>query len=142
MGLNFHEDLKRDEAVRGSSDRNFGLVFAAFFTLLGLMPLRTGGHVRLPLTAVAAAFLIVALARPSILHQLNRAWLGLGLLMGRVVNPIVTALMYFLIFTPAGFILRAMGKDPLHLKLEPDADSYWIIRTPPGPKPESMSKQF
>jgi ABC-type uncharacterized transport system permease subunit len=141
MDLNFHEDLKRAQALRGSSDRAFGVVLAAVFIVLSLSPLRTGGRVRLPALGVAGVFLVVALVRPALLHTLNKAWTLLGLLLGRIVNPILTAVLFFLVFTPVGFISRFMGKDPLRLKMR-ETDTYWIRRLPPGPRPDSMSKQF
>jgi hypothetical protein len=64
------------------------------------------------------------------------------LLLGKVVNPIVLGLMFFLVFTPAALFLRLAGKDPLRLKRPKDAKSYWIPRDPPGPPPESMRLQF
>lgn len=142
MGLNFHEDLKRAEGVRGSSDRTFGLVFASVFAFLSLWPLRAGGHVRAPALGVAGVFLAVALLRPALLHPLNRAWTALGLLLGRIVNPLVTTVLFFLVFIPAGLISRLGGKDPLRLKPAREADTYWINRHPPGPQPDTMSKQF
>jgi hypothetical protein len=141
MDLNFHEDLKRDQGLRGSSDRAFGLVLAAVFIVLSLSPLRTGGRVRVPALGVAGIVLAIALVRPALLHALNRAWTVLGLLLGRIVNPIVTAVLFFLVFTPMGFISRLLGNDPLRLKMR-QADTYWIRRQPPGPRPDTMSKQF
>jgi len=87
-------------------------------------------------------FLAVALIRPSWLHPLNKIWAMLGLLMGRAINPVMTATLFFLVFTPAGLISRVLGKDPLRLKPTPEADTYWIVRDPPGPHPETMAKQF
>jgi len=142
MDLNFHEDLRRAERIRASSDRSFGLVWAAALTIVGLWPLRAGGAVRLPLLAPAAALVAAALLRPAWLHPLNWVWARLGWLLGRVVNPVLTAVLFFLVFAPAGLIARLRGADPLRLKPTPDADSYWIIRHPPGPPAESMSKQF
>src|SRR5216683_5454437 len=116
MGLNFHEDLKRAAEIRSSSDRNFGLTFALVLAAVGLWPLHAGGRLRWPALAVAGVFLFVALARPDWLRLLNRAWTMLGLLLGRIVNPIVTAILFFLVFVPAGVISRLLGKDPLRLK--------------------------
>jgi hypothetical protein len=142
MGLNFHEDLKRAEGIRGSSDRDFGLAFASVFAVLSLWPLRAGGHVRVPALGVAGVFLVAAYLRPALLHPLNRAWSWLGLLLGRIVNPVVTAVLFFVVFTPAGFTSRLLGKDPLRLQPARETDTYWIIRHPPGPQPETMAKQF
>jgi hypothetical protein len=69
-------------------------------------------------------------------------WTALGLLMGRLVNPVVTAILFYIVITPVGLIARLLGKDLLRLKLVPGADSYWIRRMPPGPAPASMNKQF
>ena len=74
------------------------------------------------------------------LHPLNRAWLVLGLLLHRVVNPVIMAVMFYGTILPTASLLRALGKDLLRLKREPQATSYWIPRKPPAPG--SMSKQF
>ncbi len=142
MALNFYEDLRRSPGFRRSSDRNFGLVFAAVCGVLSLSPLRAGGHVRVTTFSVASVFLLVAVIRPALLRPLNRAWSILGLVMGRILNPVVTAVLFFLVFTPAGLISRLLGKDPLRLKPARKTDTYWIVRHPPGPEPETMSKQF
>jgi len=140
--VNFHEDLERSEALRGSSDRTFGLVFAAASLLAGLAPLKHGRHVRIWALGLALVFLAVALIHPSLLRVFNRLWMKLGYLMGRVVNPIVMAILFFTVFTPVAFLMRLFGKDPLRLKLDPVAGSYWIPRLPPGPSPDSMPRQF
>ncbi|MBS0517552.1 MAG: hypothetical protein JSR90_02610 [Proteobacteria bacterium] len=137
-----HEDYSRDDHVKAGSDRGFGLVFAGFFALVsGLSWWRghAGWHWTLPL---AALFLIVALVYPRILNPLNRLWLKFGLLLYKVVNPIVLGLLFFVTITPIGVLMRATGKDFLRLKLDRGARSYWIEREPPGPPPQSMRNQF
>jgi len=62
--------------------------------------------------------------------------------MGRVVTPVITALLFYLVVTPTGFLFRLWGKDPLRLALDTGVQSYWIERRPPGPPPETMSNQF
>ena len=142
MAWNLHEDLQRPGGTRESSDRDFGIGLASVLAVLALWPLAAGQRVRLPVLGMAGVFLAAAWLRPALLHPLNRLWIMLGWLLGRVVNPVTTAVLFFLIFTPAGLISRLMGKDLLHLKPVPDTDTYWITRHPPGPPPESMSKQF
>jgi hypothetical protein len=66
----------------------------------------------------------------------------LGRLLGRITTPIVTGLLFYLIFTPAGLIARSLGKDPLRLRFDPRMKSYWQERRPPGPPPEDMANQF
>ena len=127
--------------VRGT-DRGFGLVFAAVFAVIGLFPLWYGAFPRLWALAVAAAFAIAAFAMPRLLRPLSAIWFRIGLLLHRVVNPLLMGILFFGVFTPMGVVLRARGKDLLRLKRSPDETSYWIPREPPGPKPGSMSKQF
>jgi predicted membrane metal-binding protein len=127
--------------VRGS-DRSFGLVFAVVFALIALFPLWWGGPVRIWALVVAGAFTAAALLAPAVLRPLSLLWFRIGLLLHRVVNPLLMAVLYFGVFTPMGLVLRARGKDLLNLRRDPDRASYWIAREPPAPKPGSMSKQF
>ncbi|MBT3401824.1 MAG: hypothetical protein HN420_17765, partial [Rhodospirillaceae bacterium] len=91
---------------------------------------------------VAIAFLAIAFLRPGLLAPLNRLWTRFGLLLHRIVNPIVMGFLFYLTVTPMALIMRALGKDLLRLKRDPEAKSYWIERTPPGPAPDTMSNQF
>lgn len=137
----FHEEISRDHEVKLGSNRSFGLVFCAAFTLIALLPLISGHPVRWWSLVVAAVFLLVALAAPAVLAPLNRLWAKVGLLLSKIVNPVIMALLFFVVITPIGLIMRALGKDPLRLKTTGET-SYWIVRTPPGPKPETMKDQF
>jgi hypothetical protein len=128
--------------VKPSSNRTFGLVFSAFFLLVAVLPVLRGHALRrwpLPLSAI---FLLAALAAPNLLGPLNRAWTALGALLHAVVNPIILGVLFYLVFTPLGWVLRRMGKDFLRLRPAPEASTYWIPRLPPGPPPETMSRQF
>jgi hypothetical protein len=136
-----HEDFDRHVDVKGSSDRSFGLVMAAFFALLGLGPLTRGAGVRIWALAVAAVVLIIALGRPGILHLLNVGWGRIGVVLARVTTPIVMGVIFFLIVTPLGVLFRALGRDPMRLRSKGE-DSYWILRQPPGPSPETLKNQF
>lgn len=137
-----HEDLTREQHVEGSSDRVFGLVFAVLFILIAVSPLRHGHVPRWWALGVAAVFALLAFVKPSLLAPLNRLWIKLGVLLGKVVSPIALGILFYGILTPVGAIIRLTGKDPLRLKLDPNADSYWIVRKPAGPPPHSMTNQF
>jgi hypothetical protein len=141
-GSQLHEDYKREHAGHGGSDRSFGLLFAALFTVIGLWPLLDGRPVRTTALIVAALFAVVALLRPSLLKRPKQWWMRLSLLLARITNPIVTTLLYAIAITPTGVIRRMAGKDPLRLRRNPAARSYWIDRTPPGPDPKGMTAQF
>jgi len=117
-------------------------VFAGVFTAIALLPLVHGGAVRLWALVPAAIFLLVALVAPSILGPLNRLWLKFGLLLHKILSPVVLGIMFFLVITPIGMFLRARGKDPLRLKPNRQSKTYWIERVPPGPTPESIKDQF
>ena len=91
---------------------------------------------------IAALFLAAALFYPAALKPLNRFWLKFGMLLHKVVNPVVMALVFFATVLPTGLVMRALGRDLLRLKRQPNVDSYWIERRPPGPAPESMKNQF
>jgi hypothetical protein len=140
--LQLHEDLRREEEAHGSSDRSFGLVFAGFCALIAALGWWKGRSLAPYWTGAAVAFATVALARPSLLAPLNCAWTRLGLLLFHVVNPVVMFLLYALAIVPGGVVMRLLGKDPLRLRFESEAPSYWIPREPPGPAPETMIDQF
>ncbi len=91
--------------------------------------------------AVAVLFLLAALLRPALLNPLNRVWMKLGLLLHKIVNPIVMGLLFYGTIWPTGVIMRMRGRDLLRLRREPASDTYWIAR-PPGPLPETMRDQF
>jgi hypothetical protein len=139
--MSTHEDFKREIALTGPSDRSFGLVFTIAFLMFGLLPLRHGRQVRVWWLVLSVAMLMVTLARPSILHHPNLIWTRCGKLLGRIVNPVMTALLFYLVFTPAAVILRLMGKDLLGLAIDPQAVTYWSQRGQSGPE-SSMTNQF
>ena len=136
-----HENLNREE-IKVSSDQSFGIVFALVFLAVGIWVVSDGQSKGWFFFVSAALFLVVAIARPSILGPLNRAWAKFGLLLGRVINPVILGFVFFLVVTPMAVIRRLLGKDSLHLKSNPDLKSYWIDRRPAGPKFGSMTKQF
>jgi predicted membrane metal-binding protein len=137
-----HETFTREETVAAGSDRSFGLVMATVFLLLAALNAWHGGR-WWPWTGTAGALLLAAaLLYPPMLAPLNRLWLKFGLLLHRIVNPIVMGLVFYGAVLPTGLVMRALGHDLLRLKREPKTASYWIRRQPPGPAPETMIDQF
>ena len=125
-----------------SSNLSFGLVFAIFFILIGLWPLIHGDSPRRWAVVLSVAFVLVALAVPSALSPLNRLWTRFGLLLHTIVSPIALGIVFYFVVTPTGLIRRLLGKDPLRLRVDRSAKSYWVMRTPPGPDAESLKNQF
>ena len=142
MKQSTHEAFSRDEKIVAGSDRSFGIVMAAAFAAVTALNGWHAGRVWPWSGALSALLLAAALVRPEVLNPLNRLWLRFGLLLHRVVNPIIMALVFFGAVWPTGLVMRWMGRDLLRLKREPDAASYWIVRQPPGPLPETMKDQF
>lgn len=126
----------------GPSNRSFGMVFSAFFAVVGLWPLVGGGPVRLWSIGVAGALLIVVLVRPSVLTYPNRWWMRFGEMLHAVTSPIILGVIFFVVVAPVGMVRRRFGADPLLLRKDKDRPSYWERRTPPGPPPDNMTDQF
>ena len=124
------------------SDRAFGLVFTILFLVIGAWPLMRDGHPRLWAFAIAALFLLAALLVPTVLAPLNRLWMAFGLLLGRIISPIMLLLVYVVAVVPTGLIMRLRGKDPLNRGFDRAAPSYWVHRNPPGKPDETMGRQF
>jgi hypothetical protein len=136
------ESHEKEEIIEGSSDRTFGLVFTAFFSIMACLPLLSGGALRIWALVAGGVFLSLALLKPSTLTRLNRLWMRFGLLLGKIVSPIALGVLFLMVITPIGWALRLTGKDTLRLKFDPGANSYWITRNPPGPDPKTMNRQF
>lgn len=151
-----HEDLTRKDEIEGPSDRKFGFqVGAILVVLMGALLAwyryrrgawtSEGGWGPWPWWVLAAGVLLLlaAATAPAVLRPLNRAWMGLAMIMFVIVNPVVMFLLWALVMTPMGLLVRVVGrKDLLRMKLDPQATSYWIVRDPPGPRPASMKNQF
>ena len=135
-------ELKGYSQIGIGTDRNFGIVFGVVFAIIGAWPLKDGGAPRLWALAIAAVFLAVALTGPRLLHPFNLLWFKFGMWLGSMVAPIVMSLLFFLVVTPTGMIVRAMGKDLLRLKIDKGAESYWIERDEETDPMGSMKNQF
>jgi hypothetical protein len=139
----FHENFTREEVVAGSSNRSFGLVIGIFLGCVAAVKFwheqrGTGLAWAIP----ALIFVSLAVVRPAFLSPLNRLWFRLGWLLHKVMNPLLMAVMFFLVILPVSVLMRVFHKDPLRLKYDPHAATYWIERRPPGPQPDTMRNQF
>ena len=121
-----------------SSNRSFGLLFFIVFALIALWPLMSGGQLRFWPVPISLIFLVLGLLNSKLLSPLNSIWVKFGELLGRIIAPIVMAIIYFTILTPIGLLMRIIGKDLLNIKFSKNK-SYWTKREK---NVGSMKRQF
>ncbi len=129
--MNFYKDVKRKDNI------TFGALFFVFFLVVGLYPLKTVGTVRIWSLVLSLLFLIITIIRPNLFTFLNRLWIQFGILLGKMISPLVMGLVFFFVVTPIGILIRILKKDVMGLKR--GDSSYWINRED---KVQSMRKQF
>ena len=124
--------------IKIGSNRSFGIVFSIVFSLIAIYPLINSEGLRVWSLIIAIIFLVLALINSKILTPLNKLWFKFGLLLGKIVSPIIMGIIFFMVVTPIALIMRIIGKDLLNLKFNKEK-SYWIEKT--GPK-SKMKNQF
>ena len=122
-----------------SSNRSFGLLFFVVFLVIALWPLTKKSEINLYLISIALIFFVLGILNSKILSPLNKAWIKLGEILGRIVAPVVMAIVYFIILTPISLLVRLFGKDLIGMKFSNDIKSYWVKRKK---SLGSMDKQF
>ena len=137
-----HEDFSRKLPSHQLRDRTFGLVVSAILSVAALLPLVRHHPVRWYLLVPAGALLITALAAPGLIGPIQRVWMRFGHAVTAVLSHVMSALLLLVAFAPARLMFRLSGQDPLALRWDPRADTYWMPRDPPGPPPSSMTRQF
>jgi len=113
------------DKVKIGSNRSFGIVFFIFFLIVGTYPIFFQGELRIWSLIVSIIFLLLGIINSRFLSPLNLLWFKFGMLLGRIVSPIVMGLVFFLVVTPTGMIMRILNKDPLRLKKK-NIKTYWI----------------
>ena len=126
----------------GGSNRSFGFVFSTFFLIITLVPLYHGGGIRYWALIISAVFLVLSLIKPTVMGPLNLRWTKFGHFLNQIVSPITLGVIFYGVITLFGFVIRLIGKNPLRLKFDPKAGSYWIERAPSEPTAESLKNQF
>ena len=127
------------DEIKLGSNRSFGIVFFIVFVLIAIYPLINQGEVRIWSLIISFLFLFLGLLNSKILTPLNKLWFRFGLFLGKIISPIIMAVIFFLVVTPIGLLMRLFGKDVLNLKLNKKINSYWIEKV--GPK-SKMKNQF
>ena len=124
--------------IKISSNRSFGIVFFIVFLLIALYPITYSEEIRVWSVIISLIFLVLGLLNSKILTPLNKLWFKFGILLGKIVSPLIMGIIFFLVVTPIGLIMRLLGKDLLNLKYN-QGKTYWIEKK--GPK-SKMKNQF
>ena len=127
-----------DKNTKLPTNKNFGIVFSIVFLIIALFPLINDENLRIWSLIVSTIFLFLGLINSKILTPLNKIWFKFGLILGKIVSPVIMGVIFFLVVTPTALIMRLVGKDLLNLKFN-KYKSYWIEKT--GPK-SKMKNQF
>jgi hypothetical protein len=126
------------EKIKISSNKSFGIVFFILFFLISLYPLLNNESIRIWALVISLLFLILGILNSTVLTPLNLIWFKFGIFLGKIISPLVMGIIFFLVVTPIGLILRLCGKDVLNLKKN-KKETYWINK--PTTK-NDMKKQF
>ena len=128
----------KNNNIKIGSNKSFGLVFFIFFLIVSLYPLVNGEDIRKWSLVFSIIFLVLGLTNSKILNPLNKLWFKFGILLGKFISPLIMGMIFFLVVTPIGLLMRLFGKDILNLKFNNKA-TYWIEKN--GPK-SKMRNQF
>ena len=131
--------MTSNSKIKISSNRSFGLVFFVVFLIVALWPLKHEEDIRLWSLALSIIFFILGILNSKLLTPLNKLWFKFGIFLGSIVSPIIMGVVYFIVVTPTGVIMRLLGKDLLKTNKTKSASTYWMKRdTQHG----TMKKQF
>ena len=124
--------------VKLGSNKSFGIVFFIVSLIIAIYPILSNGNFRLWSLVVSLVFLILGLINSRFLTPLNKLWFKFGIILGKIISPIIMGIIFFLVVTPIGLLMRLLKKDVLNLKFN-DNKTYWIEKN--GPK-SKMKNQF
>ena len=124
--------------IKIGSNRSFGIVFFVVFLIIATYPLINGDELRLWSLNISFVFLLLGLINSKILNPFNKLWFRFGIFLGKIISPLVMGIIFFLVVTPIGLLMRLLKKDLLNLKFNNNS-SYWIEKTEPKSK---MKNQF
>jgi len=124
--------------VKLGSNRSFGIVFCIVFLIIAFYPIINGETARIWSIIVSLIFLLLGLINSKLLTPLNKVWFKFGLFVGKIISPLIMGIIFFLVVTPIGILMRILNKDLINLKFN-NNKSYWIEKTDPKSK---MKNQF
>ena len=125
--------------INMGSNRSFGLVFFVVFLILGLWPVKSGGEINILFILISFIFLFLAITKSKFLTPLNKLWFKFGIKLGAIIAPIVMGVVFFLVVTPIGIMMKIIGKDLINKKINKNIKTYWLNRKKAV---GSMKRQF
>ena len=128
----------KNTEIKLGSNKSFGVVFFIVFLIIAIYPLINNEGLRIWSLIISIIFLVLGLINSKILTPLNKLWFKFGLLLGKIISPVIMGIIFFFVVTPTALIMRIIGKDLLNLKFTKNK-SYWIEKS--GPK-SKMKNQF
>ena len=131
--------MKAESKIKISSNRSFGLVFFVVFLIVALWPLKSGEDIRIWSLALSIIFFSLGILNSKLLTPLNKLWFKFGIFLGTIISPIIMGIVYFLVVTPTGVLMRILGKDLLKTSKVKNTSTYWIKR---DKQQSTMKKQF
>ena len=126
-------------SVKISSNRSFGLLFFIVFLAISLWPLKSQEDLRLWAFILALIFFVLGILNSKFLTPLNKLWMKFGIFLGSIISPFVMGVVFFMVVTPVGLIMRFLGKDLLRINKSKFVSTYWISREKQN---STMKKQF
>ena len=129
--------MKEPNKISKKNNIFFGVLFLSFFLIIGVYPLISNGPIRIWPVIVSLVFLIITIIKPNLFTFSNKLWIKFGILLGKIISPIVMGIVFFFVVTPIGLFIKILKKDVMGLKR--GTSSYWIARED---KIQSMKKQF
>jgi hypothetical protein len=139
-----HENLERTQSLENApaSDRSLGVALAVGLALIAVYPVLSGVSPRWWALVAAAVAGAIAWLRPTFYRLPNRLWFKLGILLAALISPLAIGIVYLITIVPTGLVMQLLKKDPLRLRFDRSASTYWLDRAPPGPDPKDMPNQF
>ena len=131
--------MSLNKDIKTSSNRSFGVLFFIVFFIIALWPLKSQGDLRLWSFILSIAFLILGIINSKFLTPLNKLWFKFGIILGSIVSPFIMGIIFFLVVTPIGIIMRLLGKDLLRIVKNKTVETYWINR---NKEKSRMKKQY
>ena len=139
---NTHERIKRDEDVKMSSERGFGVVFTIVFVIIAAFPILNGEPLRIWAILIAIIFAALTLFAPTVLRPFNRVWFKFGVILHGIMSPLIMGIIFFGAVLPTALVLRCLKHKLLQTNFEEKSVTYWITREQAENPADNMKRQF